>query len=762
MISLFPFQIEASTAIADRFRSFITDPERPSQRGYGLLPFYQSLHALTGSGKTPVLADAVTQMRTVFAVEPIVLWISKAKVVVDQTLTNFQDGGKYHHLVDRFVAMPLPECGLDHIEDAHAGLILLGTVGLFNSKEKGDRRIYEARPDTGELSLWDNLINRGAASGKRRPLTIVYDEGHNLTDQQANILLELHPEAFILASATPRLPPKLAEFVAILHSNQYTDDQLRTSIQSTAVVEAELVKREVDLGGYVTAEEEAISAMLADLNDLKKAASAHGLAFTPKCIYVCKTNIKDDEQKAFAARAAPPIRIWRYLVTHCGVTPSDIAVYCDLKVTAAHPLPKEFVLFKGGENDYSNFVAGNFKHIIFNQSLQEGWDDPECYLAYIDKSMGSDLQVEQVIGRVLRQPGAKYYPDPALNTSGFYIHLDDKGVFADILKRVKHKLAHDIPGIEVKSTGGSSRTVVSQPPRVSVKLPMVYVQMAAAADAVQEVLEQVGDYANSPDATTAGLVAQVTQEIGKKNNTGDVEWVKRGQGMPVTVQWLLSRFIERQYPAARAVCDMNDPRFSRLVHIGSVAAKQLESQATALVSTFLQHVSYLVPPGLGKEVGEAKCDDDKKTTFTNSVHPAYSNLNKAEESCAAEIDSLGWPWYRNPSNGGFALPLFQPGNKRSFYPDFIIWTDTAIWLVDPKGDHLIRDDAGRKLLAVDNVPGQLPLKVCLITDGTWDKNFNKLAADGVTAWRLKAGTTNNPEKYSSLEKLLAKVVGVKG
>jgi hypothetical protein len=33
------------------------------------------------------------------------------------------------------------------------------------------------------------------------------------------------------------------------------------------------------------------------------------------------------------------------------------------------------------------FSAGNYKHIIFNLSLQEGWDDPACAFAYIDKSM---------------------------------------------------------------------------------------------------------------------------------------------------------------------------------------------------------------------------------------------------------------------------------------------------------------------------------------------------------------------------------------
>lgn len=43
--------------------------------------------------------------------------------------------------------------------------------------------------------------------------------------------------------------------------------------------------------------------------------------------------------------------------------------------------------------------------MIFNLSLQEGWDDPLVYFAYIDKSMESTIQVEQIIGRLPSSAG---------------------------------------------------------------------------------------------------------------------------------------------------------------------------------------------------------------------------------------------------------------------------------------------------------------------------------------------------------------------
>lgn len=188
------------------------------------------------------------------------------------------------------------------------------------------------------------------------------------------------------------------------------------------------------------------------------------------------------------------------------------------------------------------------------------------------------------------------------------------------------------------------------------------------------------------------------------------------------------------------------------------------SSGSTLVTTFLQHVSLGVFPKDPVQVGPVSYDIDKKETFNNSIHPAYSGLNKLERECALAIDALGWPWYRNPQsgNGGFALPRFEPGSSRKFYPDFIILTDATIWLMDTKGDHLIQSDAGRKLIAVDPAPGsQQSLKVCFITQGSWDHCYNKLNDDGVTAWRLRAGQVNNPEHYADMNRLLKKIVAIK-
>lgn len=396
-MNLFPFQIEAATSIADRFATLVTDPRRPFETRDIPVPFFQALSALTGAGKTPILAESVQQIRAHLVGEPAVIWLSKARVTVDQTLVNLQPGGKYAALCDGFTIVALNEVTQDQMQDERTPLIIVGTVGTFNDKDKesGNLRIFKQRSDDGGPSAWDLLTTRITASGPR-PLILVYDEAHNLTDQQVDLLMELRPDVFLTASATMKTPGRLGRIITRLSESGWAD-KLVTRIASRDVVGAELVKQQIVLGGYLASMEIAVEQMISTMRGCAEAAQALGVGIQPKAIYVCRTNMieesgeKDDPRRSFPERKAAPILIWRYLVETMGIDPSDIAVYCDLAVDKYHPLPDEFRLLSGGDNQYAAFQAGRYHHIIFNQSLQEGWDDPECYFAYIDKAMGSTI-----------------------------------------------------------------------------------------------------------------------------------------------------------------------------------------------------------------------------------------------------------------------------------------------------------------------------------------------------------------------------------
>ena len=95
----YKFQSIASTCIADRFNEYMQDPLLVTRNQ--IVPFFQNLSAITGAGKTLILADAISQMRLRLPAEPIVLWLSKGKVVVSQTYSNLSIG-KYSDNLPNF------------------------------------------------------------------------------------------------------------------------------------------------------------------------------------------------------------------------------------------------------------------------------------------------------------------------------------------------------------------------------------------------------------------------------------------------------------------------------------------------------------------------------------------------------------------------------------------------------------------------------------------------------------------------------------
>src|SRR5690606_2391410 len=108
------------------------------------------------------------------------------------------------------------------------------------------------------------IKERKTTNGQRRDLIIVYDEGHNLSDQQIELLFELEPEAILVASATLRTPGKLGAMIERLRSSGWEGD-LVTSVSSRDVVEAGLVKRQLVIGGYETSMELALETMLSKM-----------------------------------------------------------------------------------------------------------------------------------------------------------------------------------------------------------------------------------------------------------------------------------------------------------------------------------------------------------------------------------------------------------------------------------------------------------------------------------------------------------------
>lgn len=769
-IELFGFQATASETIAKRYAELSADDLRPMQHRNWDTPYYQALSALTGAGKTPILADTISQIRASMSSEPIVLWISKAKAVVDQTYANFQAGGKYAHLIEGFQVVYLSSLTPDLISDDSSPCIALSTVGTFNqrSREDGTLRVHKVDQDRADDSMWVMLKERMSTKGKRRPLIVAYDEGHNLTDQQTGLLLELEPNVILLASATMKIPYALGRIVDRLKDHGWVDEKLVTSIQSKHVVEAQLVKKQIVMGGYSTNLEETLDDMLSMFKVTTQKASDFNAGFLPKAIYVSKTNISQEDglrdlvTRPFEQRKAPPILIWRYLVEQKGIDPSDIAVYCDLKFDHRNfPPPDDFVLFSGGEEDFAVFTEGNYHHIIFNQSLQEGWDDPACCFAYIDKSMGSSIQVEQVIGRVLRQPNAKHYPDMDLNTAYFYIRVDNKSIFPEILEAVRLRIAADVPEVRLDSyTSSGEHSRMRKELKNDLTVPEIHIDADAAVQPLQDEINLIMDYRNDQSGNVIGKgnLEKAVQQIGD-GSAPEIIREERPHSNPVMARWILRRGVQILYPEVAKTIDWANGKFDARVELTSLAAANLREKAEKLVDVYLENCELTYEEDNLFHFGPVLVNPARYHQYTNALHDGYGDLNDLESRFATAIDATGLKWVRNPANGGFSIPLLDKGDTHSFFPDFLVWKDSLIFAIDPKADHLINTDAGRKLLDIHNENGHKKIIVRLITEGHWDDEHTKTSPNGFCVWSLKTTGRVRPRNCSTIEEAVRVSLG---
>lgn len=763
MLDLFQFQENAAAAVSAKVATYLEAPARTTvAKKPHVAPFFQALSALTGAGKTVILAEAAAQIAEAMPVRPVIMWLSRGKVVVRQTFVNLSAGGKYHHLLDGMAVEVLGNYRPEAVADANDGIVYFATVGTFNQKDKqgGTLLIHKSDVDNMEASVWDALRLRADNDGNRRPLIVVYDEAQNLSNQQTELLLELEPDGFLLASATMRLPARIGAEVQHIRTAGYDEEDLYTKVLTRDVVAEGLVKETLLLEGYNAPMEETVAQMLDDWKEATADAADLGLDLTPKCIYVCNTNVvadtpntTDDPRQPFDHRQAPPILIWRYLTEQMGVDPTTIAVYADLKTDKDFPLPHDFVLYRGGDTDYDDFTAGSFQHVIFNLTLQEGWDDPSVYFAYIDKSMESTVQITQVIGRVLRQPGVTHYPAPRLNAAHFYVRVDKNDVFNTVVEDVQNELGGEPGGIKIVSSAPGRPKPIEYPAREEVFVPETGLDPGVARATIKHLVEDFADYREGGVNTTGvGSRRVLRQKIGHGGTvTG---WDEYEQSSQASARWVFHREIQKQYKAALGVVNLADPKLDARVGIGSAAHKQVTKLGDEVVDAYLKGVRLVQRRLNPYRIGGVLARPDDVLPYSNSLHEGYAGLNSVEKMFADAIDATGLMWSRNPARTGYGIPLISVGPTANFYPDFLVWTTDRVICIDTKGPHLVHETARRKLLRIRTSDGSHRLDVQFVSPGKFDDNLEQKHKDGYTCWGMSDDGTIHAQTFDEMSQVV--------
>lgn len=171
----------------------------------------------------------------------------------------------------------------------------------------------------------------------------------------------------------------------------------------------------------------------------------------------------------------------------------------------------------------------------------------------------------------------------------------------------------------------------------------------------------------------------------------------------------------------------------------SPAAEHIRESANKVVSAYIDHSTVIQNFANPVEVPAVAVDPDNMVKFSNALHDGYSDLNGLEKDFALALDKSKRIWFRNLSRGLFEVPLLAKGGSKNFNPDFIIWTDKEIIAIDTKGDHLIVEDAGKKLFHVTKIGKGPDLIIRLVTRGKWNESIEKIDKAGYTVWSLKNG-----------------------
>ncbi len=744
---LFPFQEEAASALREAALLWVATAIETGvpRQGTKPIPFVGQLKAVTGAGKTPVLTEVVGGLG-----DGVIIWTSKSSAVVEQTYNNLRS--RYRGL--------LPETGVTILRDipgqgdwqslitSKKGLtIWVLTTASWNEQEAArssgttDARLNLHRPQpdwAGETSPWEQLRTQLA-----RPLWIVSDESHNQTDTQLDQLSDLRPIGFFMASATPvhgelfdewqKILEREPEWRAIAHAGQ-------VPIRTQHVVAAELLKTTIELLDYQSGTEESLDGALDALARVDAAVELEEATVSPRAIYVVE---QSNPPKGSPEKARPAI-IWQYLVDR-GVDPRSIAVFTDTR-----ELPK------GAEKVSSlSGLRPSHRHIIFNQSLQEGWDDPEAYVCYFDGTTKSFIRIRQIVGRVLRQPGAQRYITEELNTATLILNTPADSydqVLSDLRAELRLYAPEDEPGrspIRIKTRKEPLPAISIRDqwtglnlPRMSLHAPDMSSQIIRLTTEGERIWPQSA--LDHPGQGKRSIVSLATESI---EQTEFIEVLRSARTLNGI--YFRRRLAARNRNALNALdpdAYMNGKSFQQF----SCQSSEAQAQLTKLANEVADHYENLVTfdpdpdPDLATWVaGDHRPRNSDLVSFGNAAHEFYSrgNFNQDEFVFAQALaaDDRG-VWVRNADSGaqGYSIPLpFKVGDSLRFFPDFLWWpygSDHTAWAIDTTGRHLINEKIRGKLVALPQP------RVALVVRGDVDLEHEQVTkSQGWTAVVARSG-----------------------
>lgn len=390
---------------------------------------YFCLRVPTGGGKTWLAASSVTLVNThlLRSEHSVILWLVPSDAIREQTLKALKHlDHPYHAALKQAGAVTVLD--LDEAKSVTRAtmdtstVVIVSTVQAFRRESTGVLNVYKSSgalmhhfenlspvQRAGLLQDGDTVpYSLANVLRLRRPFLIV-DEAHNArTEISFDTFARFDPSGVMELTATPDMEKVPSN---VLHS-----------VGAATLKMAQMIKLPVVLATQPDWQQ-CLADAIARRNELQTLA---------------------DGERRKGAKHLRPLVLIQAEPRRQGVETLDVDKVRK-ELVDNHRIPADEVIVATGEErglealerEYTLGIADPdcpVKFVVTQKALTEGWDCPSAYILVGLASQQSSTAVEQLLGRILRQPGARRRAAPALNQSYAFVHSRDFARTAEELR----------------------------------------------------------------------------------------------------------------------------------------------------------------------------------------------------------------------------------------------------------------------------------------------------------------------------------------
>jgi len=428
-LSLFLEQVQETKDVKDAFYNFWTKhPTAPlfPFAGTAIEPYKNNVPRVpnicikvpTAGGKTFIACNAIKTIFDAFAYDKpkAVVWLVPSITILDQTIKNLKDpshpyrqkiNSHFGNKVEIFdKATLLQGSGFNATSVKEQLNIMVFSFDSLRAKNKEDRKVFQ---ENGNLQTFENLLGKdteitlGAVIKYLNPMVIV-DESHNAeSDLSIDMLKEINPCFILDLTATPRNNSNIVSFIdalelkkenmvklpVIVYNHQDKTEVINSSLQLQKRLELQANEEEKKGGKYIRP------------IVLFQAQPKNGKDF-----------LNEEEEKSNVQKLKEKLIELKIPAEQIKIKTANIN-----EIKGIDLMSKECEV----------------RFIITINALKEGWDCPFAYILASLADKSSAVDVEQILGRVLRQPYVMKHNFPLLNLS--YV-LTASSKFLDTLDNI--------------------------------------------------------------------------------------------------------------------------------------------------------------------------------------------------------------------------------------------------------------------------------------------------------------------------------------